>query len=402
MNIHFIAAFSLLSLVVSPVKHSLKFIFTESSGVQDFVGVLWADETELVHCNTNLNKAEPKPSWLKDFMKSNQEHNDLYTQECLHSQHFFKDTLNVLRRSCSQTEGVHTLQRMYGCEWDNETEEVKSFDRYGYDGEDLMEFNQETQTWLISTPCASIVKHKLDNQQIRIADINHYLTNVCSKWLKQYLDYGKYFLQRTDWPSVSLLQKTPSSPVSCHATGFYPDRAVMFWRKDGKRLYQFTDREQIYPNQDRTFQINVVLKLLSVTPEDWSRYDCVFQLSAVKEDIIIKLDQKVIKSNRDYLICTSPEENNDYYLEVFVGFFFVLLIIVLVFIVYKITVDESNQKKDLETLKYSPIAALVLALILCCLTGVHFYKTNTDFSVILRSDYALKWREPLPGIQWRP
>ncbi|XP_039463539.1 major histocompatibility complex class I-related gene protein-like isoform X2 [Oreochromis aureus] len=245
---------------------------------------------------------------------------------------------------------------MYGCEWDNETEEVKSFDRYGYDGEDLMEFNQETQTWLISTPCASIVKHKLDNQQIRIADINHYLTNVCSKWLKQYLDYGKYFLQRTDWPSVSLLQKTPSSSVSCHATGFYPDRAVMFWRKDGKKLYQFTDREQIYPNQDRTFQINVVLKLSSVTSEDWSRYDCVFQLSAVKEDIIIKLDQKVIKSNRE----------------------------------------------DLETLKYSPIAALVLALILCCLTGVHFYKTNTDFSIILRSDYALKWREPLPGIQWGP
>lgn len=195
------------------------------------MGVLWADETELVHCNTNLNKAEPKPNWLKDFMQSNQEHNDLYTQECLHSKRFFKDTLSVLRRSCSQTEGtvvkikcseafalpkqnklalissfflssfcpsgVHTLQRMYGCEWDNETEEVKSFDRYGYDGEDLMEFNQETQRWLNSTPCASIVKHKLDNQQIRIADINHYLTNVCSKWLKQYLDYGKYFLQRT-------------------------------------------------------------------------------------------------------------------------------------------------------------------------------------------------------------
>lgn len=88
------------------MKHSLKLIFSESSGVQDFVGVLWADETELVHCNTNLNKAEPKPNWLKDFMQSNQEHNDLYTQECLHSKRFFKDTLNVLRRSCSQTEGT--------------------------------------------------------------------------------------------------------------------------------------------------------------------------------------------------------------------------------------------------------------------------------------------------------
>uniref|UniRef100_A0A3Q4H8U3 Ig-like domain-containing protein n=1 Tax=Neolamprologus brichardi TaxID=32507 RepID=A0A3Q4H8U3_NEOBR len=257
------------------LKHSLKLIFSESSGVQDFVGVLWADETELVHCNTNLNKAEPKPNW-----SCSQTEGIVVKLKC--SEAFALPKQNKLALISSFflssfcPSGVHTLQRMYGCEWDNETEEVKSFDRYGYDGEDLMEFNQETQTWLISTPCASIVKHKLDNQQIRIADINHYLTNVCSKWLKQYLDYGN-FLQRTDWPSVSLLQKTPSSPVSCHATGFYPDRAVMFWRKDGKKLYQFTDREQIYPNQDGTFQINVVLKLSSVTPEDWSRYDCVFQ-----------------------------------------------------------------------------------------------------------------------------
>ncbi|XP_023254708.1 major histocompatibility complex class I-related gene protein-like [Seriola lalandi dorsalis] len=98
-------------------------------------------------------------------------------------------------------------------------------------------------------------------------------------------------------PSVSLLQKTPSSPVSCHATGFYPHRAVMFWRKDGEDLHEDVDQGEILPNNDETFQMRVDLNISSVTPEDWRRYDCVFQLSGVKEDIVTKLDKAVIRTN---------------------------------------------------------------------------------------------------------
>uniref|UniRef100_A0A4W6G4Z9 Ig-like domain-containing protein n=1 Tax=Lates calcarifer TaxID=8187 RepID=A0A4W6G4Z9_LATCA len=98
-------------------------------------------------------------------------------------------------------------------------------------------------------------------------------------------------------PSVSLLQKTPSSPVSCHATGFYPDRAMMFWRKDGEELDEDVDRGEILPNHDGTFQMRADLNISSVSPEDWRRYDCVFQLSGVKEDIITKLDKAGIRTN---------------------------------------------------------------------------------------------------------
>ena len=100
-----------------------------------------------------------------------------------------------------------------------------------------------------------------------------------------------------DLPSVSLLQKTPSSPVSCFATGFYPDRAEMFWRKDGEELHEEVECGEILPNHDGSFQMSVELNLSSVTPEDWRRYECVFHLSVVKDDIITKLDKAVIKSN---------------------------------------------------------------------------------------------------------
>uniref|UniRef100_A0A3P9DBR4 Ig-like domain-containing protein n=1 Tax=Maylandia zebra TaxID=106582 RepID=A0A3P9DBR4_9CICH len=99
------------------------------------------------------------------------------------------------------------------------------------------------------------------------------------------------------FPSVSLLQKTPSSPVSCHATGFYPDRAEMFWSKDGEQIHEGVDHREILPNNDETFQMSVDLNVSSVTPEDWQRYDCVFQLSGVNEDMITKLDKTVVKTN---------------------------------------------------------------------------------------------------------
>ena len=57
------------------------------------------------------------------------------------------------------------------------------------------------------------------------------------------------------------------------------------------------DHGEILPNHDGTFQMSVDLDLSSVTPGDWRRYECVFQLSGVKDDIVTKLDKDVIRTN---------------------------------------------------------------------------------------------------------
>lgn len=98
-------------------------------------------------------------------------------------------------------------------------------------------------------------------------------------------------------PSVSLLQRTPSSLVSCHATGFYPERAMMFWRRGEEEIHEGVEHGEILPNHDGSFQMSVELNVSSIKPEDWRRYDCVFQLSDVKEDIITKLDKTAIRTN---------------------------------------------------------------------------------------------------------
>ncbi|XP_038158856.1 major histocompatibility complex class I-related gene protein-like [Cyprinodon tularosa] len=98
-------------------------------------------------------------------------------------------------------------------------------------------------------------------------------------------------------PSLSLLQKTPSSPVSCHATGFYPKSALMFWKKDGEEIHEHVEHGEILPNNDGTFQMTVYLNISSISLDDWKRYVCVFKFLD-KEEENIQLDEAEIKTNR--------------------------------------------------------------------------------------------------------
>uniref|UniRef100_A0A3Q3ECB5 Ig-like domain-containing protein n=1 Tax=Labrus bergylta TaxID=56723 RepID=A0A3Q3ECB5_9LABR len=249
--------------------HSLKYFFTASSEVTnfpEFVAVGMVDDIQAGYYDSNTKRAEPKQDWMKKVTED---------------KHVFKVGLDILKRRFNQTGGVHIFQVMAGCEWDDETGEVKGYTQIGYDGEDFIALDLKTWTWVAAQQQAVFIKQEWDN-------------NKCPDWLKKFVNYGRSSLMRTDLPTVSLLQKTPSSRVTCHATGFYPNRAMMFWRKDGEELHEDVDNGEILPNHDGSFQISADLQLPS---DDWGKYDCVFQLSGVKEDIVTKLDKREIKTN---------------------------------------------------------------------------------------------------------
>ncbi|XP_034054903.1 major histocompatibility complex class I-related gene protein-like [Gymnodraco acuticeps] len=281
--------------------HSLKYFDTASSGVPnfpEFVSVGLVDEVQMTHYDSNTKREEPKQDWMSSITDEDPQYWERNTQTALGAEQVNKVNMETVKQRLNQTGGVHINQIMYGCDWDDETDEVKGYSNHGFDGEDFIVLDLETETWIAPRREAVLTKQRWDNNKAYMAQQKSYFTQWCPEYLKKYLNLGRSSLMRTEIPSVSLLQKSPSSPVSCHATGFYPDRAAMFWTRDGEELHDNVDHGEILPNHDGSFQMSVDLDVSSFPAEHWDKYRCVFQLSGVKEDHVIVLDPAVIRSNR--------------------------------------------------------------------------------------------------------
>ncbi|XP_054620461.1 class I histocompatibility antigen, F10 alpha chain-like isoform X1 [Dunckerocampus dactyliophorus] len=287
---------------VAPVVHTLKYFDTASSQVPnfpEFVSVGYVDEVQVVRYDSNSRRAEAKQDWMNKITAEDPHYWQIQTEKNVVSEQVNKNNIEVLKKLFNQTGGVHVVQWMSACEWDDETDEVHGWHQISYDGEDFISLDMKTWTYTAAKQQAFPNKLKLDQNKPQLDHHKYYYTEVCPSYLKKYVNYGRDVLMRTELPEVYLLQKTPSSPVSCLATGFYPDRADLFWRKDGEELHEDVEHGEMLPNHDGTFQMSSDLKV-EVTADVEGKYECVFQLSGVEEDIVTKLERRSILSNASH------------------------------------------------------------------------------------------------------
>ncbi|XP_039676061.1 H-2 class I histocompatibility antigen, D-K alpha chain-like [Perca fluviatilis] len=193
----------LLGLMVqdaAAVTHSLKYFYTGSSGVPnfpEFVAVGLVDGVPIDHYDSNTKRDKPKQDWMSRVTADDPQYWQRETELRKGEQQSFKAGIEILKPRFNQTGGAHLIQRMYGCDWDDETGEVNGFMQWGYDGEDYISLDLKTETWIAPKQQAVITKHKLDNTKAKTALYKHYLTQICPEWVKKYLSYGRSSLLRT-------------------------------------------------------------------------------------------------------------------------------------------------------------------------------------------------------------
>lgn len=90
----------------------------------------------------------------------------------------------------SVSSGIHILQSVSGCEWDESTGEMINFLRYAYNGEDFLEFDMKTLRWITLKPEAVITKQRWDtdenrkkkHRQVPQYDLSKVAEDVFGKW----------------------------------------------------------------------------------------------------------------------------------------------------------------------------------------------------------------------------
>nr|CBX11154.1 MHC class I alpha chain [Oncorhynchus mykiss] len=310
----------------SAVTHSLKYFYTGSTGIEgfpQFVAVGIVDGMQIDYFDSVSEKNVLKQSWMEGVRDEK-----MITNTRKGHQQTFKASVEIVMQRFNQTTGVHTFQLMYGCELGDDGITRGDF-QLGYDGADFLSLDKSTLTWTAANQKAVITKLKWDATGAEANFQKNYLENTCIEWLKKYVNYGKDTLERKVRPSVSLLQKTPSSPVTCHATGFYPSGVMVFWQKDGQEQHGDVEHGEILQNDDGTFQKSTHL---TVTPEEWknNKYQCVVQLAGIEDDITKVLIESEIQTNFGK---TNRGSNDPITIGLIIGGVIALLVIIVVGVV---------------------------------------------------------------------
>ncbi|KAM9446988.1 major histocompatibility complex class I-related gene protein-like [Clarias gariepinus] len=274
----------------SAVTHSMQKFYTwvtPGINVPEFTTFTLVDGDLCDYYDSIIRRSIPKTEWI---LKVNDEYPHFWnfvTQNCQSLQEIFKAGLEIIKKNCNQTTGVHTLQLMLGCEIDDDDGTTRGYMQLGYDRESFMTFELETKTWISAKPRDVINKHIWDYVNGLTAEYQrNYVSTTCIKWLKEFVSYSRKTLERKVVPEVSVFQKqSPYPEVVCHATGFFPKAVMITWHKDREDVHEDVELRETLPNQDGSFQKRSILR---VPAEELQKhtYTCVVQHSSLEKELV--------------------------------------------------------------------------------------------------------------------
>ncbi|XP_060763907.1 BOLA class I histocompatibility antigen, alpha chain BL3-7-like isoform X2 [Neoarius graeffei] len=270
-------------------SHTLQYQYTAVRGTNlpEFTAAGLVDEEQFVFYDDNKKEMIPKTEWIQKMRDDDPRYWNREAERMVDQQDRFHVLMKPDTHIFNHTEGVHTLQRMYSCELDDDST-PRGYDLYGYDGEDFMSLDLKTGTWTAANPQARKLLKKWDHKD-EAKYWKSYLENECIDWLKKFVSYGRETLERKVRPEASVFHKhTPSPEVVCHATGFFPKALNITWQKDGEDVTEDMELNETLPNDDGSFQKRSILKVPAEKLQK-HKYTCVVQHSSLEKDLILEV-----------------------------------------------------------------------------------------------------------------
>uniref|UniRef100_A0A8C6Y0Z9 Ig-like domain-containing protein n=1 Tax=Naja naja TaxID=35670 RepID=A0A8C6Y0Z9_NAJNA len=273
-------------------SHSLKYFYTAisepSQGLPQFVTVGYLDGQVFVYYDSHTQKKQPRVSWIEKYVgKEDPQYWDRETQISRGNEEAFRRPLNHPSVSLS---GLHTLQRMFGCELRRDGSKG-GFIQDGYNGRTFLTFDKETLTWVAPIPKAQITKRRWDADTVSNQRKKAYLEEICIEWLERYLSYGKETLLRTEPPVVTMSSKSEVEDGMeahvCRLDGFYPSEIDASWTRDGEVWVEETFHGFLAPNTDGTYHYWLSIW---INPKERGRYRCHVEHDGLQEPLDLALE----------------------------------------------------------------------------------------------------------------
>ncbi|XP_049328687.1 H-2 class I histocompatibility antigen, alpha chain-like [Astyanax mexicanus] len=263
--------------------HSLYYIYTIQNGTNHSAVILLDDR----HIDCSEKSQTLKPEWLKNIPDSTWKNStDMLKEDGQRIENFF----NIMMNEFSNPADGHVLQWRHGCEGEQSSDGsltvLNSINEFGYDGEDLIQFNFSSKTWI--TPEEK--KNREREEEWNFVQNTVRKCEQCVEILKTYLQYRTTESNQAT-PAVHIFAKKSVRDsrkliLTCMATGFYPKHVKMSLRKFGTSIPDhLITSSGVRPNNDGTYQLR---KSVEIQEDDKAQYDCYVSHSSLTEPVIKK------------------------------------------------------------------------------------------------------------------
>uniref|UniRef100_A0A8C5XPW4 Ig-like domain-containing protein n=1 Tax=Microcebus murinus TaxID=30608 RepID=A0A8C5XPW4_MICMU len=274
-------------------SHSLRYFATAVSrpgrGDSRFVYVGYVDDTQFVRFDSDAAspRMEPRAPWVE---REGPEYWDRETRIAKGNAQTFRVNLRTALGYYNQSDGSHTIQKMYGCDVGPDGRLLRGYRQYAYDGADYLALNEDLRSWTAADTAAQITERKWEAAGVA-EQYRAYVEGRCVDGLRRYLEYlehGKDTLLRADPPRTHVTHHPISereATLRCWALGFYPAEITLTWQRDGQDQTQDTEFVETRPAGDGSFQ---KWAAVVVPPGEEQRYTCHVQHEGLPEPLTLR------------------------------------------------------------------------------------------------------------------